>query len=56
MSSDHRGQQGHTASRARERCGLALVDTARNGRRRYRTVRYAHNDAVARHRRRAADA
>ncbi|MET7435447.1 MULTISPECIES: CGNR zinc finger domain-containing protein [Streptomyces] len=56
MSRDHRGQHGHTASRARERCGLALVDTSRNGRRRYRTVRYAHNDAVARHRRRATGA
>ncbi|MBV2353885.1 CGNR zinc finger domain-containing protein [Streptomyces sp. J2-1] len=37
---------------AREGCGTAYVDTSRNGRRTYCTVRCANNDAVARHRRR----
>ncbi|WP_129842312.1 CGNR zinc finger domain-containing protein [Streptomyces sp. RFCAC02] len=32
------------------RCGRAYVDTSRNGRRSYCTVRCANNDAVARHR------
>ncbi|MEV5177169.1 CGNR zinc finger domain-containing protein [Streptomyces flaveolus] len=41
---------------ARVQCGLAFVDTSRNGRRLYCTVRCANNDAVARHRRRAARA
>ncbi|MEV7084685.1 CGNR zinc finger domain-containing protein [Streptomyces sp. NPDC093085] len=38
---------------ARARCGLAFVDTSRNGRRAYCSVRCANNDAVARHRSRA---
>ncbi|MFE0103980.1 CGNR zinc finger domain-containing protein [Streptomyces sp. NPDC059009] len=37
---------------ARTGCGLAFVDTSRNGRRTYCSVRCANNDAVARHRRR----
>ncbi|MFG2601373.1 CGNR zinc finger domain-containing protein [Streptomyces sp. NPDC048462] len=42
---------------ARRDCGLAFVDTSRNGRRAYCSVRCANNDAVARHReRRAGDA
>ncbi|MCQ4206407.1 CGNR zinc finger domain-containing protein [Streptomyces longispororuber] len=42
---------------ARHDCGLAFVDTSRNGRRVYCSVRCANNDAVARHRARAhADA
>ncbi|MEU3985584.1 CGNR zinc finger domain-containing protein [Streptomyces sp. NPDC026672] len=40
---------------ARQGCGLAFVDTSRNGRRTYCTVRCANNDAVARHRRRRED-
>jgi predicted RNA-binding Zn ribbon-like protein len=35
---------------ARSGCGLAFVDTSRNGRRAYCSVRCANNDAVARHR------
>ncbi|GAA2330223.1 CGNR zinc finger domain-containing protein [Streptomyces cuspidosporus] len=35
---------------ARDGCGLAFVDTSRNGRRTYCSVRCANNDAVARHR------
>ncbi|TDC71765.1 CGNR zinc finger domain-containing protein [Streptomyces hainanensis] len=35
---------------ARVGCGLAYVDTSRNGRRAYCSVRCANNDAVARHR------
>lgn len=35
---------------ARAGCGLAFVDTSRNGRRTYCSVRCANNDAVARHR------
>ncbi|TWV43431.1 CGNR zinc finger domain-containing protein [Streptomyces misionensis] len=35
---------------ARGVCGLAFVDTSRNGRRSYCSVRCANNDAVARHR------
>ncbi|GHH09569.1 CGNR zinc finger domain-containing protein [Streptomyces lanatus] len=35
---------------ARQGCGLAFVDTSRNGRRTYCSVRCANNDAVARHR------
>ncbi|MFI5804337.1 CGNR zinc finger domain-containing protein [Streptomyces sp. NPDC051561] len=35
---------------ARGICALAFVDTSRNGRRAYCTVRCANNDAVARHR------
>ncbi|QOV33374.1 CGNR zinc finger domain-containing protein [Streptomyces ferrugineus] len=35
---------------ARRGCGLAFVDTSRNGRRTYCSVRCANNDAVARHR------
>ncbi|WP_069886768.1 CGNR zinc finger domain-containing protein [Streptomyces luteocolor] len=35
---------------ARAGCGLAFVDTSRNGRRAYCSVRCANNDAVARHR------
>ncbi|WP_425086266.1 CGNR zinc finger domain-containing protein, partial [Streptomyces hainanensis] len=35
---------------ARRGCGLAYVDTSRNGRRAYCSVRCANNDAVARHR------
>lgn len=35
---------------AREGCGLAFVDTSRNSRRTYCSVRCANNDAVARHR------
>ncbi|MFJ2171636.1 MULTISPECIES: CGNR zinc finger domain-containing protein [unclassified Streptomyces] len=47
---------GHTrlGRCARARCGLAFVDTSRNGRRAYCSVRCANNDAVARHRRRDA--
>ncbi|MDJ1135992.1 CGNR zinc finger domain-containing protein [Streptomyces iconiensis] len=37
---------------ARIACARAYVDTSRNGRRAYCTVRCANNDAVARHRRR----
>ncbi|AXG81014.1 CGNR zinc finger domain-containing protein [Streptomyces paludis] len=37
---------------ARAGCGRAFVDTSRNGRRVYCSVRCANNDAVARHRRR----
>ncbi|KUJ65622.1 hypothetical protein ACZ90_45840 [Streptomyces albus subsp. albus] len=37
---------------ARHGCGLAFVDTSRNGRRTYCSVRCANNDAVARHRER----
>lgn len=37
---------------ARHDCGLAFVDTSRNGRRAYCSVRCANNDAVARHRER----
>lgn len=37
---------------ARASCGQAFVDTSRNGRRAYCTVRCANNDAVARHRQR----
>ncbi|MGW0667232.1 CGNR zinc finger domain-containing protein [Streptomyces sp. NPDC002746] len=37
---------------ARRDCGLAFVDTSRNGRRTYCSVRCANNDAVARHRER----
>ncbi|MFI6638608.1 CGNR zinc finger domain-containing protein [Streptomyces sp. NPDC050504] len=37
---------------ARRGCGLAFVDTSRNGRRAYCSVRCANNDAVARHRER----
>jgi predicted RNA-binding Zn ribbon-like protein len=37
---------------AREACSMAFVDTSRNGRRAYCSVRCANNDAVARHRRR----
>ncbi|MGH4035455.1 CGNR zinc finger domain-containing protein [Actinomycetota bacterium Odt1-20B] len=37
---------------ARAGCGLAFVDTSRNGRRTYCSVRCANNDAVARHRQR----
>ncbi|WP_326673293.1 CGNR zinc finger domain-containing protein [Streptomyces canus] len=33
-------------------CGVAFVDTSRNGRREYCSVRCANNDAVARHRER----
>jgi predicted RNA-binding Zn ribbon-like protein len=36
---------------ARRDCGRAFVDTSRNGRRAYCSVRCANNDAVARHRR-----
>ncbi|MFG3078428.1 CGNR zinc finger domain-containing protein [Streptomyces sp. NPDC048225] len=35
---------------ARRECALAFVDTSRNGRRAYCSVRCANNDAVARHR------
>jgi hypothetical protein len=35
---------------ARRDCALAFVDTSRNGRRTYCSVRCANNDAVARHR------
>ncbi|MFJ9634468.1 CGNR zinc finger domain-containing protein [Streptomyces sp. NPDC101175] len=35
---------------ARRACGVAFVDTSRNGRRTYCSVRCANNDAVARHR------
>ncbi|MFJ5785699.1 CGNR zinc finger domain-containing protein [Streptomyces hydrogenans] len=35
---------------ARGRCRLAFVDTSRNGRRTYCSVRCANNEAVARHR------
>ncbi|MGD6747747.1 CGNR zinc finger domain-containing protein [Streptomyces sp. BH106] len=35
---------------ARRSCALAFVDTSRNGRRAYCSVRCANNDAVARHR------
>ncbi|MEU7578125.1 CGNR zinc finger domain-containing protein [Streptomyces sp. NPDC041068] len=35
---------------ARDGCGIAYVDTSRNGRRTYCSVRCANNDAVARHR------
>ncbi|MFJ2767898.1 CGNR zinc finger domain-containing protein [Streptomyces sp. NPDC087300] len=35
---------------ARASCGTAFVDTSRNGRRAYCSVRCANNDAVARHR------
>ncbi|MCX5206613.1 CGNR zinc finger domain-containing protein [Streptomyces sp. NBC_00237] len=38
---------------ARATCGLAFVDTSRNGRRTYCSVRCANNDAVARHRARS---
>ncbi|MEU2674710.1 CGNR zinc finger domain-containing protein [Streptomyces sp. NPDC007164] len=34
---------------ARHDCGLAFVDTSRDGRRVYCSVRCANNDAVARH-------
>ncbi|GAB1333269.1 hypothetical protein ACE1SV_76080 [Streptomyces sennicomposti] len=37
---------------ARRDCALAFVDTSRNGRRAYCSVRCANNDAVARHRER----
>ncbi|MFD8568783.1 CGNR zinc finger domain-containing protein [Streptomyces sp. NPDC059639] len=37
---------------ARHTCGTAFVDTSRNGRRAYCSVRCANNDAVARHRER----
>ncbi|MEU5896491.1 MULTISPECIES: CGNR zinc finger domain-containing protein [unclassified Streptomyces] len=37
---------------ARHGCALAFVDTSRNGRRTYCSVRCANNDAVARHRER----
>ncbi|MGW9115569.1 CGNR zinc finger domain-containing protein [Streptomyces sp. NPDC055663] len=37
---------------ARRECELAFVDTSRNGRRAYCSVRCANNDAVARHRER----
>ncbi|MFJ6017177.1 CGNR zinc finger domain-containing protein [Streptomyces sp. NPDC092952] len=37
---------------ARRDCALAFVDTSRNGRRTYCSVRCANNDAVARHRER----
>ncbi|MGA4837389.1 CGNR zinc finger domain-containing protein [Streptomyces sp. G45] len=37
---------------ARRGCALAFVDTSRNGRRTYCSVRCANNDAVARHRER----
>ncbi|MGW0683647.1 CGNR zinc finger domain-containing protein [Streptomyces sp. NPDC002754] len=37
---------------ARRSCALAFVDTSRNGRRTYCSVRCANNDAVARHRER----
>ncbi|MFE5595475.1 CGNR zinc finger domain-containing protein [Streptomyces sp. NPDC056549] len=37
---------------ARHTCGLAFVDTSRNSRRAYCSVRCANNDAVARHRER----
>ncbi|MGP3975783.1 CGNR zinc finger domain-containing protein [Streptomyces sp. 8N114] len=37
---------------ARRGCAVAFVDTSRNGRRTYCSVRCANNDAVARHRRR----
>lgn len=37
---------------ARHDCGLAFVDTSRNGRRASCSVRCANNDAVARHRER----
>ena len=37
---------------ARRSCALAFVDTSRNGRRAYCSVRCANNDAVARHRER----
>lgn len=37
---------------ARSTCRLAFVDTSRNGRRAYCSVRCANNDAVTRHRRR----
>ncbi|MGW7411059.1 CGNR zinc finger domain-containing protein [Streptomyces sp. NPDC054863] len=37
---------------ARDACALAFVDTSRNGRRTYCSVRCANNDAVARHRER----
>lgn len=37
---------------ARHSCGLAFVDTSRNGRRTYCSVRCANNNAVARHRER----
>lgn len=39
---------------ARTTCGRAYVDTSRNARRAYRTLRCANNDAVARHRARGA--
>lgn len=38
---------------ARSQCASAFVDTSRNGRRAYCSVRCANNDAVARHRSRA---
>lgn len=38
---------------ARDACGVAFVDTSRNGRRTYCSVRCSNNDAVARHRERA---
>ncbi|ROO84746.1 CGNR zinc finger protein [Actinocorallia herbida] len=38
---------------ARGRCTTAFVDTSRNGRRAYCSVRCANNDAVARHRSRS---
>ena len=41
---------------AREGCRRAYVDTSRNGRRAYCTVRCANNDAVARHREHRRDA
>ncbi|MFD0622270.1 CGNR zinc finger domain-containing protein [Streptomyces sanglieri] len=37
---------------ARHTCDLAFVDTSRNGRRAYCSVRCANNGAVARHRER----
>lgn len=40
---------------ARGACARAYVDTSRNARRAYCTVRCANNDAVARHRARAGD-
>ncbi|MFI0469419.1 CGNR zinc finger domain-containing protein [Saccharopolyspora sp. 5N102] len=39
---------------AREACDQAFVDTSRNGRRAYCSLRCANNDAVARHRARVA--
>ncbi|MEV7425130.1 MULTISPECIES: CGNR zinc finger domain-containing protein [unclassified Streptomyces] len=39
---------------ARTACALAFVDTSRNGKRVYCSVRCANNDAVTRHRRRTA--